>query len=81
VIDGLVGTVPMLGDLFDTTWKANSRNVRLLETHLQTVSDVPPRRVNRGFVILVLLAIALVLLSLIALGIFVFSWVWQRLSS
>jgi len=29
-IDGLVGIVPFLGDLFDAGWKANMKNVRLL---------------------------------------------------
>jgi len=33
-IDFLVGSVPVLGTLFDAVWKANERNVRLLERHL-----------------------------------------------
>ena len=31
-IDVVLGTVPLLGDLFDVAWRANSRNVRLLES-------------------------------------------------
>jgi hypothetical protein len=31
VLDLLIGSVPLLGDLFDVGWKANVRNVRLLE--------------------------------------------------
>lgn len=34
-VDALLGTVPFLGDLFDVGWKANLRNVRLLEQHLE----------------------------------------------
>ena len=30
-IDAAVGAVPVLGDLFDVGWKANTRNVALLE--------------------------------------------------
>lgn len=30
-IDLLIGVIPVLGDLFDVAWKANIRNVRLLE--------------------------------------------------
>ena len=30
-IDVVVGAIPILGDLFDVAWRANSRNVRLLE--------------------------------------------------
>lgn len=30
-LDALVGVVPVLGDIFDMAWKANDRNLRLLE--------------------------------------------------
>lgn len=33
-IDALIGIVPGLGDLFDAAWKANIRNVDLLQRHL-----------------------------------------------
>lgn len=33
--DTLVGTIPLVGDLFDFGWKANARNVALLEQELQ----------------------------------------------
>jgi hypothetical protein len=29
-IEGVIGLVPILGDLFDAAWKANQRNVRLM---------------------------------------------------
>lgn len=32
-IDALVGVVPFVGDLFDFAWKANNRNMALLERH------------------------------------------------
>lgn len=32
-IDALLGAVPLLGDLFDFAWKANVRNLTLLERH------------------------------------------------
>lgn len=35
-IDWLVGLVPLVGDIFDVSWKANLRNVELLKAHLQT---------------------------------------------
>jgi Domain of unknown function (DUF4112) len=34
-IDTVVGWVPLLGDLFDVGWKANNKNLALLEQHLQ----------------------------------------------
>ena len=33
-LDATVGSIPVLGTLFDAVWKANHRNVRLLERHL-----------------------------------------------
>ena len=32
-VDAFVGAVPVLGDLFDVVYKANNRNVALLEAH------------------------------------------------
>lgn len=34
-IDGAVGTVPLLGDIFDVAFRANLRNVRLLRKHFE----------------------------------------------
>jgi uncharacterized protein DUF4112 len=33
-LDGAVGTVPVVGDLFDIAWKANRRNLDLLLRHV-----------------------------------------------
>ena len=33
-LDATVGSIPVLGTLFDAVWKANERNVRLMERHL-----------------------------------------------
>jgi Domain of unknown function (DUF4112) len=50
LIDGIVGTIPILGDLFDSTWKANTRNVNLLEAHLRHPRS--SHSANRRFIIL-----------------------------
>jgi hypothetical protein len=34
IIDGAGGIIPVFGDLFDTLWKANTRNVDILEAYL-----------------------------------------------
>lgn len=34
LLDLTVGSIPLIGGLFDAAWKANSRNVALLEEHL-----------------------------------------------
>ncbi|MGH7509021.1 MAG: DUF4112 domain-containing protein [Gemmatimonadales bacterium] len=69
-IDTIVGWVPLLGDLFDVGWKANLKNVALLEQHLQNPSAA--RASSRrallllGGVLLALFAGAIVLGVLIA---------------
>jgi hypothetical protein len=30
-VEGMVGTIPVVGDVFDAIWKANMRNARLVE--------------------------------------------------
>lgn len=35
-IDGAVGAVPLLGDAFDVVWRANRRNMALLQGYLAT---------------------------------------------
>ena len=37
-VDFLIGSVPLFGDLFDAAWKANRKNARLLEAHLDSRS-------------------------------------------
>ena len=61
-IEALVGAVPILGDLFDVAFKANNRNMRLLEQH--TVAPDLVRRSSRKT--LVWLAIGLVALVVLA---------------
>jgi len=59
-LDMLAGTVPLVGDLFDATYKANLRNMALLERHAQR--NVLPDRSDYIFV-----SIALLVLLLLAL--------------
>jgi hypothetical protein len=35
ILDALVGTIPLLGDVFDLTFRANRRNLELLRAHYQ----------------------------------------------
>ncbi len=38
-LDTIAGVVPVVGDLFDVAWKANTRNMALLERYLHPVRD------------------------------------------
>jgi hypothetical protein len=34
-VDGIVGSAPLVGDIFDVMWRANRRNMALLHGHLR----------------------------------------------
>jgi branched-subunit amino acid ABC-type transport system permease component len=55
-VEGVVGIVPLLGDVFDAGWKANQKNVRLLNAWLDQPHKA--RRGNRIFVALLAFALA-----------------------
>ena len=58
LVEFLGGLVPVLGDLFDFYWKANERNVRLLQNHLERQLNPPPQR-SANALLLVLLALGI----------------------
>jgi len=35
-VEAALGSIPVLGDLFDVIWKANLRNLAIIEAHLAT---------------------------------------------
>ena len=65
VIDAVVGTVPLLGDIFDVAWKANTRNVALLEGY--AAAPERTRKSSRVFVAALILALILALVGIGAL--------------
>lgn len=68
-LDTVVGEIPLLGDMFDAGWKANTKNLALLEAHLQ--EPVSTRRASRRVLILLGAGLVLLLAGVIALGILV----------
>lgn len=81
-IEALFGLIPGLGDIFDATFKANARNVRLLRGAL---GSVPGRRVQpivgRGVIIGVVAALLIILVAIGAAGVALFSWLFSLFSS
>jgi hypothetical protein len=59
-IDTLVGSVPIVGDLFDAGWKSNNRNVALIERHM---ADPGTARTANRFLILGAVVALVILLS------------------
>jgi hypothetical protein len=70
VIDTAIGSIPLLGDLFDFAWRANSKNVRLLESWRERPAGT--QRASKvavaGFLAALVLLIVLAVWGAIALG-------------
>ena len=69
-IDALVGSVPLLGDVFDVAFRANSRNARLLEEWFGT--PVKTERASKGVVAGLVLALLLTIAGAVALSFVLF---------
>ena len=75
VIDTVGGIVPVVGDLFDFAWKANAKNLALLELHANEV-----RGGSTGDWAFVMLMIALVVL-LVTIPIWLLGWLLSAIGA
>jgi hypothetical protein len=77
-IEGVAGSVPVAGDIFDAAWKANQRNVRLLNAWLER----PEReaRAGRAFLTLLLAGVILLLAVCAALAWLLLVWLASLLT-
>jgi hypothetical protein len=77
-IEGLVGLIPIFGDVFDAVWKANQRNYALLEEHMRS-----PRRAVRSsrlFVGLLIVALVVFVILSSAAAFLIARAVWEAFS-
>lgn len=72
VIDFFIGVIPVVGDLFDVGWKANVRNLALLERHARSGSMA-----TRGDWIFVLTIIG-ILVALVVTPVLFAAWLLSR---
>lgn len=78
-IDTVLGAVPLLGDLFDIGWRAQRRNVTLLERWL----DDPSRAERRSTAVLVALGVGMgaVIVGAVWLAIRTVAWLLGGVAS
>jgi len=78
-LEGLVGVIPLAGDVFDAAFKANQRNVRLLNAWL----DAPraAQRSSRAFVAALVAGVAVFLVVACVAGFFIARWLWNWLGA
>jgi len=73
-VEGLVGLVPFAGDLFDAAWKANQRNVRLLNEWLDRPDHA--ERQSLKFVGVGIAAIAAFVFALVTVTVLLVRAIW-----
>lgn len=81
LIENLIDVLPLFGNVFDFIWKANNKNILLIEQHLSNpLTTTLKSRLTLGFVAFVLLAI---LIGSVALTIYLFKslFYWLALFS
>ena len=78
LLELVIGTIPVLGDLFDMGWKANIRNVRLLKNY--TTASRATAFQSRIFLWLLGGALVFFALAAIFLGVWILHWLWLRLN-
>lgn len=60
-VETAIGTIPVVGDIFDLAFKANTRNMKILDKHV--VDPIGTyRQSNAALIVLLMLAIVLLLL-------------------
>lgn len=75
-LDAVVGSIPIIGDIFDLSYKANRRNVALLKQYY--VENPKPPTAKRSFFIIGLLFLAVLITILIGVW-WLIGWVWSLL--
>jgi Domain of unknown function (DUF4112) len=71
VIDAVVGTVPVAGDLFDVVSKANTRNLKLLDGHITNPEF--QAKLDKWFVVLIVAILLLIIGTFAAIATLLFS--------
>ena len=74
-LEGLVGMIPFAGDVFDAAYKANQRNVRLLNDYLDRPGEA--LRSSRFFVASLLAGTAAFIVAAGAAGFVLARWLWS----
>ncbi|SKB12675.1 conserved membrane hypothetical protein [Planktothrix sp. PCC 11201] len=78
-LETITGTVPVFGDIFDVAWKANVKNVELLEDYVN--SPEVGEKADPWFIILLLGGLLLLIILISLIGIAVLAFIFQRLSA
>lgn len=74
LVDTVIGTVPVLGTVVDATWKANGKNIALLEDHLDIPQ--PGKKADWLFIALLLGGLVLAVVVMATISVMLLRWLW-----
>ncbi|HEY9382700.1 MAG TPA: DUF4112 domain-containing protein [Gemmatimonadales bacterium] len=77
-LDALLGAVPLVGDAFDAVWKANLRNIALLDRHRGGPAEA--QQADRGFVIVVSGSLLVLCGALMVGGVVLTAWLLRAVA-
>ena len=73
--DGVLGAIPLAGDVFDIFWKSNQRNVKLLLQHNGGTKKLPRSKMGDRLFLGMLVAVLLTaLVGTVFVTLFILSW-------
>lgn len=83
LFDSLAGTVPVVGDLLDVAWKANVRNMALLESHLSVPEQEQEQSNESNLLFLIGLTILLlvIVIGFAVVTFFILRWFFNLIAS
>ena len=77
LLDTVISTVPVLGTVVDATWKANRKNIALLQEHLDIPQ--PGKKADWLFIALLLGGLLLAVVVMAAISVMLLRWLWTVL--
>jgi hypothetical protein len=78
-LDALLGTVPLVGDAFDAVWKANLRNVALIERHVAVPAEA--RKADRLFVLVLSGSLIVLCVALMVVSVLLTAWLLRAIAA
>jgi len=72
-VDGLLGGIPLLGQITDFYFKANTRNIKLLKEHYQ---EGKHQGSGKGIIVLILIVLVIFLLSTLYVSYLALRWLF-----
>ncbi|HEY9778823.1 MAG TPA: DUF4112 domain-containing protein [Leptolyngbyaceae cyanobacterium] len=79
VLESVVGAVPIVGDWFDFAWKANVKNIELLESHLGVAQE--SQKASRWFILLLVVGLFMLCIGLVSLSVLLIRLLLNAVSS